>query len=65
MTRRCYKTALRAKGIKPIPPYHKLRTRKDTAGEHHEIVALRREIAPPPAMLDLGGRLIKLIRRDA
>ena len=33
MQRMSYKTALRAKGIKPIPPYEKLRTRK-SEGDH-------------------------------
>lgn len=33
MNRPSYKTALRTKGIKPIPPYEKLRTRK-SEGDH-------------------------------
>lgn len=66
MPRRSYKHALRAKGVKPIPPYHKLRTRKDGPGEQHELIAPRRELkAQPMAVLDLGGRLIRLIRREA
>lgn len=39
MARRCYKAALRAKGIRPIPPYHRLRTRKDAPGEHVVVTA--------------------------
>lgn len=39
MARHSYKTALRAKGIRPIPPYHRLRTRKDGEGEHVVVTA--------------------------
>jgi hypothetical protein len=39
MPRYSYKQALRAKGIRPIPPYHRLRTRKDGAGDQVVITA--------------------------
>lgn len=38
-----YKHALRVKGIKPIPRYDKLRTRKDAPGEHIVITASEKE----------------------
>lgn len=50
MPRHNYKTALRAKGIKPIPPYHKLRTRKDGDGEQVDIVTV---ICSVPAKVTL------------
>ena len=62
MPRHSYKTALRAKGVKPIPPHHRLRTRKDGDGVHHEIVAPRREVLPPAPLLSIGGRLLQLVR---
>jgi hypothetical protein len=40
-----YKTVLRAKNFRPIPPYHRLRTRKDGEGEHVVIVATERKKA--------------------
>jgi hypothetical protein len=39
MARHSYKIVLRAKGIKPIPLYHRLRTRKDGEGDHVVITA--------------------------
>lgn len=39
MARHSYKLALRAKGIRPLPRYDKLRTRKDGEGEHIVITA--------------------------
>jgi hypothetical protein len=32
MTQTSYKTALRAKGIRPIPPYHKIRVANPKPG---------------------------------
>lgn len=62
MSRRTYKAALRAKGIKPIPHYRQLRTRKDGDGPQHEIVAPLRKLGAPLPMLNIGGRLLQLIR---
>ena len=63
MARRSYKTALRAKGIRPLPPHHQMRTRKDGDGEQHEIFTPRRELAAqPPMLLSIGGRLLQLVK---
>ena len=60
MARHSYKSALRAKGIKPIPPAHRLRSSITVKGDH--IVTPVREIPPPPPLLSIGGRLIQLVK---
>lgn len=63
MARRSYKTALRAKGIRPLPPHDRLRTRKDGAGPHHEIYTPRQQLkAEPVRLVSIGGRLLQLVR---
>lgn len=59
MSRMTYKTVLRAKGIKPIPPYHRLRTRKDGPGEHAVITAS--EPHPAPRIVSYRGQWWHLI----
>ena len=48
----CYKLALRAKGLKPIPPAHKLRTRK-LPGEFEQVPVKSKDA---PAFVKHGER---------
>lgn len=43
MARHSYKLALRAKGVRPLPPYHRLRTRKDGDGDSEQVVVTANE----------------------
>lgn len=39
-----YRTALRAKGIRPIPKYDKLRTRKDNPDLDHHVITATKDV---------------------
>jgi hypothetical protein len=62
MSRGSYKVALRAKGLKPIPPAHRLRSSLTVAGSH--IISPRCELPPAPIVLSVGGRLLQLVKRS-
>ena len=65
MPRHSYKTALRTKGFRPIPADpRKLRSSLTTPGQHI-FTPLRDTPEPVPMVLSVGGRLLKLVRRDA
>jgi len=43
MARHSYKTALRAKGIKPIPPHHRLRSYRGKGEDQVVVTASEKE----------------------
>ena len=60
MSRMSYKHALRAKGIKPIPPYHRLRSSKVGEQVIETPQTLPRKVGKSPLLAMPYGGLIPL-----